>query len=215
MDISKLQGKFITIEGGEGSSKTTCSKFLKSFFDKHNIPVTRTFDPGGCPTAQKIRHILLSKNSIINDLAEVFLFMAARIQLDKEIILPEMALGKTVICDRWFDSTIVYQCYCKGNDINFVKQLNGKKYTSKPDITFLLDVDPVVGLKRSYDVLSKDGIDESRFEDYGLEFHKKVRNSFLDLYNDKEYNNGRIKLVDANGTLEDTQKQILKIIEEL
>ena len=64
-NILKLQGKFITFEGGEGAGKSFCSKFLKSFFDKHNIPVTRTFDPGGCPTAQKIRHILLSKNSII------------------------------------------------------------------------------------------------------------------------------------------------------
>jgi dTMP kinase len=213
--LSKLQGKFITFEGGEGTGKTTCSGFLKSLFDRQHIPAIKTFDPGGCQTAQKIRKILLSKDSKFDAMAEVFLFFAARIQLENEIILPALEDGTTVICDRWFDSTLVYQCMCKGNDIDIVKSLYSNCCRCTPDYTFLLDVDAKIGLQRSYNVLSEQNVDESRFEDYGLAFHENVRKNFLELYHDKVYNQNRIKLVDANGTLRDSQKQILKIVEEI
>jgi len=213
--LEKFKGKFITLEGGEGTGKTSCSKFLKGLFDRQHIPAIKTFDPGGCQTSQKIRKILLSKKSEISPMTEVFLFFAARIQLEDEIISPALKDGTTVICDRWFDSTLVYQCACKNNDLDTIKYLYSQCCTCKPDHTFLLDVDPKIGLQRSYHALAEQDVDESRFEDYGLSFHKKVRQNFLDLYHNKEYNKNRIHLVDSNGNLESLQRQILRILKEI
>ena len=216
IDLTKLQGKFITLEGGEGTGKTTCSSFLKDLFDQQHIHAIRTFDPGGCSLAGQIRKILLSsKSSKISPMTEMLLFFAARIQLENEIIKPALEDGTTVICDRWFDSTMVYQGMCKGNDLNIINYLYSKCCMCKPDITFLLDVDAKVGLLRSYTVLADQNVDESRFEDYGLSFHEKVRNEFLYLYYDYGYNKNRIKLVDANGNLENSKKQILEIIKDI
>lgn len=213
--LDVLRGKFITFEGGEGSGKTTCSQILTNMLIEQKISVVKTFDPGGSPEAKKIRSILLSKDSKISKLSELLLFMAARTQLESDIITPALKEGKTVICDRWFDSTIIYQGYCKKNDVSMIQQLFEMTCKHIPFKTFLMDVNPEIGLKRSYAVLNDKKLDESKFEDYGLEFHRKVQKGFLDLYHSERYNRNRLLLVDANVSLNYSMNQILEHIELL
>lgn len=205
INLSHLAGKFISFEGGEGSGKTTLVNQLFFEFQKQKIPVIKTHDPGGTAVSKEIRKILLSKDSKIDVNTEMLLFSASRAQLTSEVILPALKTGTTIICDRFFDSTKVYQGMLRHHDISMLQSIFDYTCDITPDITFLMNVDAEIGLKRSYEILNNENVDESKFEDYGLVFHKKVNKAFLDLaYDDNYYlpHLSRIKIIDANKSLE-------------
>ena len=176
---------FITLEGIEGSGKTTQIDYLVKYLEKQGRQCVTTREPGGTSIGGKIRAILLDPES--NDLdptAELLLYMADRAQHINSVIKPAVADGKTVICDRYFDATVVYQGFARELDVDVIRQLHALLFNDlKPDLTFLLDLEPREGLSRAWKQLN-DGQragGESRFEEETLAFHEKVRAGYLEL----------------------------------
>ncbi len=176
---------FITLEGIEGSGKTTqvpnIVKFLKE--KGHTCVITR--EPGGTEIGRQIRAILLNPvNKDLDPLAELLLYAADRAQHMKSIIKPQLSAGKTVICDRFFDATTVYQGFARGLDMKVINQLHRIVLDSiKPDLTLLFDLPVEVGLARAWNCLDNGSraIQECRFEKETLVFHEKVRSGYLSL----------------------------------
>ncbi len=168
-------GKFITIEGPEGSGKSTHSRLLCAYLRREGRRIMHTREPGGTGISETIRKILLSReHEGMSDACELFLFMAARAQIVEEVIKPALKKGYTVICDRFHDATVAYQGYGAGMDLKIIESMR-KLATGrlKPDLTVLLDVDSAVGLER--------GGARDRMEKKSLSFHKKVRRGYLKL----------------------------------
>ncbi len=175
-EISVQRGKFITFEGGEGSGKSTQISLLSSYLTQQNIDHIITREPGGTPLAERIRPLLVEPNDEEWDaMAETLLFIAARVQHVTQKIEPALASGKWVLCDRFSDSTFVYQGVGKKIGIEKVKRIQelalGKII---PDLTFLLYISPEEGLKRAASRNDK----ETRFEDYDISFHHALRTGF-------------------------------------
>lgn len=168
---------FITFEGGEGCGKSTQTRALQHKLKKLAIPSILIREPGGTALGERVRHILKKSTQIqISPLTELILFNASRSQLVGEIILPNLKTGKIVICDRFADSTVAYQSYARGLDLKTVLEMNNIGTQGlKPDLTFLLDISPEIGLSR------KPQNANDRFEKEKLAFHRKVRQGFLDL----------------------------------
>ncbi len=168
---------FITFEGGDGSGKTYQSKALYRKLCQQGIASVITQEPGGTPLGNKIRNILkLHSQSVISPEAELFLFNACRVHLINEVIKPGLQKGSVVICDRFADSTTVYQGYGRGIDLETVKTVNQIALQGiGPDITVLLDIPAEIGLSRK-GTNSKD-----RFENQGISFHDRIRKGFLQL----------------------------------
>src|SRR3989338_1073337 len=140
----RRQGLFVTFEGPEGSGKTTHSRLLCRFLEKIGWDILHTREPGGTAIGEEIRKVLLDpKNKDMDVKSELFLYMAARAQILKEKIFPSLKRGKVVVCDRFMDATLAYQCYGGALDIKSVSAI-GNFVTGgiTPDITFLLDIDP-------------------------------------------------------------------------
>lgn len=170
-----MRGIFITIEGPEGSGKSTHSKLLCDFLRRRGYRVLHTREPGGTRISEAIRKILLNKNNKgMSDICELFLFLAARAQIVDEIIRPALKKGYVVVCDRFHDATLAYQGYGAGLDLKLIEEM-GKLATKglKPDLTVLLDVETKRGLRRA-------GV-KDRIEVKSLEFHKRVRGGYLAL----------------------------------
>ncbi len=176
---------FITLEGIEGSGKTTQIDYLVKYLEKQGRQCVTTREPGGTSIGGKIRAILLDPESKdLDPTAELLLYMADRAQHINSVIKPAVAAGKTVICDRYFDATIVYQGFARELDVDVIRQLHALLFNDlKPDLTFLLDLEPREGLARAWKQLNDgqraDG--ESRFEEETLGFHEKVRAGYLEL----------------------------------
>lgn len=167
------RGKFITIEGPEGSGKSTHSRLLCGHLRRRGIRVLHTREPGGTKLGETVRRILLDrKNRGISDACELFLFLAARAQIVAEVIKPALAGGYTVVCDRFHDATVAYQGYGAGLSLRLIGSA-GRLATGglKPDLTILLDVETKLGLRRAG---AKD-----RMEAKSLRFHKRVRQGYL------------------------------------
>lgn len=168
-------GKFITIEGPEGSGKSTHSRLLCGYLRRKGYRIVHTREPGGTGISEAIRRILLSKkNKGMADACELLLFMAARAQIVEEVIKPALKKGYIVICDRFHDATVAYQGYGAGMDLKVIESMR-KLATGglKPCLTVLLDVESGAGLKRG-------GV-RDRMEIKSLSFHKKVRSGYLKL----------------------------------
>lgn len=212
-----MSGKFITFEGGEGCGKTTQIKLFREWLESKGQLVVQTREPGGtgCPLAEQIRAILLNpENADMSHTTEFFLFMAARAQHVQQVIAPALEEGSIVLSDRFMDSTFAYQCYTRRivADKEFVYCNNmALTYASDfyiPDITFILDVDVEVGVKRALDRNKRNGDQsEARFDNEDLHFHKAVNSGFRYLAS-LESNQGRIQVIDANESVENVQKQI-------
>ena len=173
---------FITFEGIEGCGKSTQVKHLVHRLENLNISVFPTREPGGTGVGQDIRRILLdSQNQNLSPLAELLLYAADRAQHVKEVIKPVLEQGQWVVCDRYFDATLVYQGYARGQEIGLIKTLNQKVSLGIwPDITFLIDCPVRVGIKRALrrnEALREEGQD--RFEREREEFHDAVRKGYL------------------------------------
>ena len=191
---------FITLEGGEGIGKSTQIKFIKEWFEKHNLPLVTTFEPGGTELGVNVRKILKHAEYQISPRSEVLLFNASRAELMDELVFPSLENNISVVSDRFCDSSFVYQAFGRGLDFDEVYDLT--KYAIKnrfPDITFWLDLTPEQAFIR------KMGADNDRFEQTGIEFHNKVYNGYKTLH---EKFPDRIKRIDASKTVEEVSAQI-------
>lgn len=176
---------FITLEGIEGSGKTTQIDRLATFFEKSGAECVTTRQPGGTVIGENIRSILLNpSNHSLQPMTELLLYLADRAQHINEIIRPALKAGKTVICDRYFDATIVYQGFARGLSVELLLDLHRILFDNlKPDVTLLLDLSPQLGLERAWRQLNSGQRvgRESRFENEDLTFHEKVRAGYLEL----------------------------------
>ena len=171
---------FITLEGPEGSGKTSAAKKIVSELERLGYQVLFTREPGGTPIAEQIRNVILDKaNTILDARAEALLYAASRRQHLVEKVLPALQLGKIVICDRYIDSSLAYQGGARGLGIDEVLNINLFATENMfPDLTLLFDLDPEIGLERIN--LNKNR-EVNRLDLEKLDFHKKVRKTFLEL----------------------------------
>ena len=203
-----MKGIFISFEGIDGCGTTTQISHLAKYFAKQQKSFVRTEAPGGTEGANEIRKILLRENNFQWSVeSEALLFMAARNDHVEKVIKPAIEDNKIVICDRFMDSTIVYQ----GMRSPRAKKLSLLLFDLigiSPDITFLIDMDPEIALDRALNRAN----DEDRFENYGINFQRQLRQNFLDIANK---HSDRIKIVDGNRSPQQVAAQIIKSVETL
>lgn len=182
--MTSRRGKFITFEGPEGGGKTTQAKRLLARLKEREIEVIYTREPGGTPTGEAIREILQydKAGEPLCDEAEVFLFAASRAQLVRTVIIPALERGVHVICDRFADSTTVYQGYGRGFDIDQMLAINSFAINgATPDVTFLMDVEIGVGFERLASRQRELFQKSDRIENEARDFHERVRQGYLEL----------------------------------
>lgn len=169
---------FITFEGPEGSGKTTQIKALAEYLRARGLDVLTTREPGGTSISDQVRAVLTNlENTEMHPRTEILLFLSARAQLVEQVIRPETQAGRLVLSDRYADSTLAYQGYGHGYDLDTLRSLlNFATGGLWPDLTLLMDVDPAMGLKRK-----RAGDEWNRLDAYELAFHQRVRQGFLDL----------------------------------
>jgi dTMP kinase len=204
-----MKGKFISFEGIEGTGISTQASLLYEWFKGRGLDVVLTEEPGGTQIGVEIRKLLLSvEHKGMTPLAELLLYNASRAQHIEEIILPAMERGAIVITDRFYDSTIAYQGYGRGIDLNLLDSIDTIVTAGlRPDITVLLDLDVEIGLKRNRNINKTD-----RLELEDVEFHGRVRRGYHNLaVREPE----RIKLVHASGDIGDIHKRIVEIIRDI
>lgn len=193
---------FIVFEGVDGSGKTTQLHLLHKYLTEKNLPTYRTREPGGTPVGEKIRELLLDPTfSEMQERTEALLYAAARAQLVAQVIRPRLEQGYTVLCDRYIDSTLAYQGYGRGMDIDFLASIN-KLGTGglQPQLTILLDLSPEEGLARSRKERPAD-----RLEKESLAFYQRVRQGYLEL---AKKNPQAYLVLDARLPLEDLHRKI-------
>ncbi len=173
--MTSYPGLFITFEGCEGCGKSTQARLLYNMLRQHGLQCLLTYEPGGTPLGNKIRDLLKVKSDFqIAAEAELFLFAASRFQLVSDVIQPALSSGKVVICDRFSDSTFVYQGYGRGLDLIMIERINDLATGGLcPDVTILLDAEAETGLGR------KHSSREDRFEAENIAFHHKIRDGYL------------------------------------
>ena len=194
---------FVTLEGMEGSGKSTLLAGLAERFRAEGRSVLCTREPGGSGLGRALRPLLLDSRSHMSAEAELFLFLADRAQHAEEVLRPALEQGQVVLCDRYADSTIVYQGYGRGLDIDRLLLLNEMAIRGLwPDRTLVLDVPPELGLARARrrNALNGDAVEEGRFEAEALRFHAAVREGFLSW---AERNAGRCTVLDAQASPEE------------
>lgn len=175
-------GTFITFEGIEGSGKTTQQQRLAAYLRERGRTVVTTKEPGGTPLADRIRAILLDSASVIDPIAEVFLFAASRRLHTTEIIEPALERGEIVLCDRYADSTLAYQGFGRVIDLDRLRALNDWATDAlKPHVTLVFDLPEETGVRRAVSRNASATQDEGRFEAEDLRFHRRVREGYLSL----------------------------------
>ncbi len=207
--------RFITFEGLDGTGKTTQLKALESHLRDHGQVCVVTREPGGTPLGSLMRRVLLEvAQQPIASPTELFLYLADRAQHVHDIILPALAAGKIVICDRYTDSTLAYQGYGRGIDLKFLRQLNAFADRGvQPDLTILLDCPVEMALSRTAQrqVKMRSGENrEDRFEREQLEFHQRVRAGFIELAQEEP---GRFRVINAARSVEEITQEILTLID--
>ncbi len=197
---------FITLEGPEGSGKSTQIRHLAKRLEALGYPVITTREPGGTPIGDQIRHVLVRmENKELQPRTEILLFLAARAQLVEQVIKPALLGGKIILCDRYGDSTLAYQGYGHGLDLDQLRQmLDFATDHLKPDLTILLDLDVRTGLMR------KKAEDEwNRLDAYEVLFHERVREGYLKLADQEPE---RWRKVDASQGIDAVQEDLFQII---
>ncbi len=168
------RGRYIIIEGGEGGGKTTQAELLYNFLREKNIPCCLSREPGGIGSAEGMRTILKHNAENISPVGEVFGFEFTRAEFFDKIVIPKLGEGINMISDRSGYSTIAYQSYGSGLDIDWIKSMNKKAmFGVEPDIAFIIDIDPKIGLEKE--------VVKDRFSEKGIEYHQRVRQGFLDI----------------------------------
>ena len=197
---------FITLEGPEGSGKSTQIRRLAKRLEAMGYPVITTREPGGTSIGDQIRHVLVRmENKELHPRTEILLFLAARAQLVEQLIKPALQDGKIILCDRYGDSTLAYQGYGHGLDLEQLRQmLDFATDHLKPDLTILMDLDVKTGLMR------KKAEDEwNRLDAYEVLFHERVRQGYLELANEEPE---RWRIVDASKGIDAVQEDLFQII---
>lgn len=207
------QGLFITVEGGEGAGKTSLIDRLEEELRMRSLPFIRTREPGGTKLSEHIRRWLLNNHfdAPVGHKAELLLFLAARAQHLEELILPTLAQGKIVLCDRFNDSTVVYQGVARALGMDYVQNLCDLACGIQPDLTLFLDLDPRIGLERSRQ-LDKENAkagETDRIESEKLEFHERVRQGFLSLASTHKE---RMHVLDASQSRDQVFAEALQIL---
>lgn len=201
------KGYFITFEGIDGCGKTTQMDLLADYLrDELDIAVIETREPGGIGLGQKIRELLLNYDGEVASQSEMFLFLADRAQNINNIVNPAIQSKKIVLCDRHTDSTVAYQGYGRGLDIEEINTLNciatGQR---KPDLTILFDIDVETSLKRV-------GKEQDRIESEGAQFLDTVRKGYLTI---AKMEPNRVKIIDATRSIEEIRKDVIKLVNNL
>lgn len=204
--MAKL-GRFITFEGGEGTGKSTQAKRLLARLEAKKIPCLLTREPGGSPGAEQIRNLLLQGDpGRWEPLTEALLFYAARADHTDRTIKPALAAGKWVICDRYSDSSYAYQGGGRGLNRETVRRIEAIAIADfKPELTLILDQDPEIGLARVASRTHK----ETRFEEFDLGFHRRMRRSFLDIARRAPE---RCAVIDANQDVDAVEEAVFQLL---
>lgn len=199
-----MRGLFITFEGIDGCGKTTQKELLADYFKAKGFEVLSTREPGAKGLGEKFREILLNYDGEVSSNCEAFLFLADRAQHIDTIVKPAVKAGKVVLCDRHIDSTIAYQGYGRGVDINQLKMLNSLATGNfKPDLTFVFDIDVKTAFERV-------GKSQDRMESAGIEFFEKARNGYLEIAKQEPE---RVKVINAQDSIDNIFKQVKEIVE--
>ncbi len=197
------RGLFITFEGADGCGKTTQLNLLKEYFEKVGKDVVLTREPGAKGLGEHVRKILLNYDGVVSDRCESFLFLADRAQNVDVIVNPAINDGKIVLCDRHTDSTVAYQGYGRGLDINEINMLNNLATGGiKPDLTLVFDVDIETSMQRV-------GKEKDRMENSGNDFFDRVRKGYLQIAKQEP---DRVKVIDSTQSIEDVHEDVIKII---
>ena len=202
-----MKGKFITFEGSEGSGKSTQIDLAQQYLESKGKDVLFLREPGSVEISERIRGILLDTNTTdMSDECETLLYMAARAQLVKEVIIPALNNGKVILCDRFLDSTVAYQGYGNGVDIEMIKNI-GKFVTQgfELDLTFLFDLDVKEGFARI-------NRPKDRIEQRSIDYHNRVRKGYLEIANNEP---DRVKLIDAEKSKDEIQSIVQERIDQL
>ena len=196
-----MSGKFITLEGIDGSGKTTQGIFLKNKLEEFGKDVLFTREPGGVKGAEEIRKLLVQgEKDRWSNITEILLFFASRRHHLEKVLLPAINKGKVVICDRFTDSTIIYQGRENIHLKKMIIELNKSVIGIVPDLTLIIDIDPTKSLNRG---LSRKS-DEMRFEKFGLEFQTTARNGYIALAKTEK----RYHLIDGNNSKDKVHQMI-------
>lgn len=212
VSTATVKGKFITLEGGEGSGKTTQAALLADYLISQGHKVVLTKEPGGTPGALEIRQLLLSgEDQRWLPKTELLLMVAARVEHWGKVIKPALNDGCWVICDRFVDSTYAYQGKGRGIDSNLIRTLHLTMLPNAvPDLTILLDVDIEKGLKRAISREEAKNGSETRFEQVGIEFHQRVHKGFRKL---AQCNSQRIRTIHTNDlTVEQVHDAVVTVV---
>lgn len=206
-----MQGKFITFEGIDGVGKSTQIQLLAEKIRALGYEVVLTREPGGTAIAERVRQIVLDPDLQLSVRTEALLFMAARSEHVEQIIRPALAAGKVVLCDRFCDSTFVYQGLTQGKKVEELNQLRALNLQATdgvlPDLTVVLDADPEVLLQRR----SERGVAD-RFENKGVAFQEQLRSGFLALAKAEPE---RLQVVDALGDIDSVNEKIFAVVEKI
>jgi dTMP kinase len=200
------KGLFITFEGADGCGKTTQIRLLDEYLRSKGFKTLLTREPGAKGLGEKLREILLNYNGEVSPVCESFLFLADRAQHIDCIIKPAIEYGVIVLCDRHTDSTVAYQGYGRGLDINRIRELNKIAVGGvSPDLTIVFDVDVETSMKRV-------GKEKDRMESAGVEFFERVRNGFLEIAKQEP---DRVKVIDSTKSIESIHELVSELVKNV
>ncbi len=212
-----MEGKFLVIEGADGTGKSTQAEMLVNYLEGRSLPVVAVREPGGTVVGEKIREILRDPGLAgMSARTEMFLYMASRAQLSEEVIKPALAGRKMVVADRFLLSTVVYQGVAGGLGMEAVLE-TGKIATGglKPDLTIIIDLEDRKRMARKG--IERDGTQAGLFEEppdreelKGIEFHRKVREAYLELAR----KDGSMVVIDGSGTPQVVHERVVKAVED-
>jgi len=204
------EGRFVSFEGIEGCGKTTQIALLSEYLKTHSIAHTITREPGGTAVGEGIRKVLLNSETIrLTAASELLLFYASRSQNIQEKIKPALERNEIVICDRYYHASMAYQGYGRGIPLDFIRKLTDLVCDPyRPDLTFLLDIEPEVGLARARARNHRRIENEGRFEAEDLEFYNRVREGYLELASEDE----RIQLLYAGRPIETVHRHVRTLL---
>ncbi|AFV22034.1 MULTISPECIES: dTMP kinase [Bacillus] len=204
----RTRGLFVSIEGGEGSGKSALIQGLSLYLEEQGMECLTSREPGGVKVAEEIRELIMENE--MDAITEALLFASARREHFKNKISPALTEGKIVICDRFVDSSIVYQGYVQGIGMDNVLSINSQALEGlvMPHLTLYLDVEPTIALNR----IAQNNRETNRFDEKSIEFHKKVREGYLLI---EEKHSNRIKKVDASLSKDEVLQQSIEYIKNI